>query len=162
MTQLPNIITAVRIVGSLGLLFCDVMGAAFWTIYAFCGISDIADGGLARKFMSVTKTGALLDSMADICFVVCCSLKLLAVFELPLWLWIWAGVIVTIKVINQMSALVMQGRCIFPHTIANKVTGFLLFIAIPLLFWSIIPLAFVAAVATFAAAHEGYFIRTNS
>ena len=162
MTQLPNIITVARIVGSLGLLFCDVMGVAFWTIYALCGISDIADGWLARKFDCTSKAGALLDSVADICFVVCCGWKLLPVFELPLWLWIWAGVIVVIKVVNQISALVMHGKCSFPHTKANKVTGFLLFIAIPMTFWSIIPLAIVATIATFAAVHEGHFIRTNS
>ena len=161
MRALPNILSSLRIVGAIGLLFCDVTSVVFWGLYLACGISDIADGWLARKFDCATKTGALLDSVADICFVVCCSLKLLPVFELPLWLWIWAGVIVVIKVINQVSALVMQGKCSFPHTIANKVTGFLLFIAFPLTFWSFIPLAIVAAVATFAAVQEGYFIRTK-
>ena len=34
MTHLPNIITVVRIAGSLGLLLCDVTGVAFWIIYA--------------------------------------------------------------------------------------------------------------------------------
>ena len=49
----------------------------------------------------------------------------------------------------------MYGRCCFPHTTANKATGFLLFIAVPMTFWSIIPITIVAAVATFAAIHEG-------
>ena len=62
MTQLPNIITLLRIAGSLGLLFCDVMGVAIWIIYGLCGISDIADGWLARKLKCVTKKGALLDN----------------------------------------------------------------------------------------------------
>ena len=65
MPQLPNIITLLRIAGSFGLLLCDVTGVAFWLIYGLCGISDIADGWLARKLKCVTKTGALLDSMAD-------------------------------------------------------------------------------------------------
>ncbi len=160
MRLLPNILSSLRIVGAIGLLFCDVTSVVFWGLYLACGISDMADGWLARKFDCATKTGALLDSMADICFVVCCAWKLLPVFELPLWLWIWAGVIVVIKVINQILALVIHGKCSFPHTIANKVTGFLLFIAIPLTFWSIIPLAVVSAVASFAAVQEGHFIRT--
>ena len=50
MKQLPNIITSFRIAGSLGLLLCDVTGTAFWIIYSLCGISDLADGWLARKF----------------------------------------------------------------------------------------------------------------
>ena len=109
----------------------------------------------------VTKTGALLDSLADICFVTCCAWKLLPILELPHWLWLWAGVIVVIKIVNQLSALVMYERCCFPHTTASKVTGFLLFIAVPMTVWSTIPLAIVAAFATFAAIHEGHYIRTN-
>jgi CDP-diacylglycerol--glycerol-3-phosphate 3-phosphatidyltransferase len=62
MTQLPNIITLLRIAGSMGLLFCDVMGVAIWIIYGLCGISDIVDGWLARKLKCVTKKGALLDN----------------------------------------------------------------------------------------------------
>ena len=171
MKLLPNIITLLRIAGSLGLLLCDVTGVMFWIIYALCGISDIADGWLARKLKCVTKTGALLDSVADICFVACCAWKLLPILgsalplcfgkELPQWLWLWAGVIVAIKIVNQISALVMYGHCSFPHTQANKATGFLLFIAVPIIVWSIIPITIVAAIATFAVIHEGHYIRTQ-
>ena len=155
MTHLPNSISVVRIAGSIGLLLCNVTSVAFWIIYALCGISDIADGWLARKMKCVTRTGALLDSLADICFVACCAWKLLPILELPQWLWLWAGVIAAIKVVNQLSALVMYGRCCFPHTTANKWAGFLLFIAVPMTAWSIVPISFVAIVATFAAIHEG-------
>ena len=161
MTLLPNIITLLRIVGSLGLLLCDVSGVAFWIIYGLCGISDIADGWLARKLKCVTKKGALLDSLADICFVVCLCFLLLPILELPQWLWLWAGVIVAIKVVNQISALVMYGHYCFPHTTPNKATGFLLFIAVPMAFFTIIPITIVAAIATFAAVEEGHFIRTR-
>ena len=95
-----------------------------------------------------------MDSLADICFVACCAWQLLPVLELPLWLWIWGGVIVVIKVVNQITALVKHGRCHFPHTIANKATGFMLFIAVPMTFHSIIPITVVAACATFAAIQE--------
>ena len=162
MTQLPNNITLLRIVGSLGLLVCDVTGVVYWIIYALCGISDIVDGWLARKLKCVTKTGALLDSVADICFVACCVWKLLPILELPQWLWLWAGVIVAIKVLNQISALVMYGHCCFPHTTANKATGFVLFIAVPMTVWTIIPISIATTVATFAAVQEGHFIRTRN
>ena len=69
MTQLPNIITLLRIAGSLGLFLSDVTNVLFWLVYALCCISDIADGWLVRKLKCVTKKGALLDSLADICFV---------------------------------------------------------------------------------------------
>ena len=162
MRRLPDIITLLRMAGSFGLLFYDVTGVVFWIIYGLCGISDIVDGWSARKLKCVTRTGALLDSMADICFVACCAWTLLPLLEMPQWLWLWAGVIVVIKVANQLSALATYGRCRFPHTLANKWTGFLLFIAVPMTFWSIIPITIVASVATFAAVQEGHFIRTRN
>ena len=155
MKHLPNILSSLRIVGAVALLLCDVVGTTFWALYTLCGISDMADGWLARKMKCVTKTGALLDSLADICFVACLCPLLLPILELPQWLWLWAGVIAAIKVVNQLSALVMYGRCCFPHTTANKWAGFLLFIAVPMTAWSIVPISFVAIVATFAAIHEG-------
>ena len=155
MKHLPNILSSLRMVGTVALLLCDAVGTTFWALYTLCGISDIADGWLARKLKCVTRTGALLDSLADICFVACCAWALLPILELPQWLWLWAGVIVAIKVVNQLSALVMYGRCYFPHTTANKWAGFLLFIALPIIIWSIIPISIAAFVATFAAIHEG-------
>ena len=161
MILLPNIITLFRIAGSLGLLLCDVAGVAYWIIYGLCGISDIVDGWLARKLKCVTKMGALLDRIADICFVACCAWELLPILKLPQWLWLWTGVIVAIKIVNQISALVSYRRCCFPHTTANKWAGFLLFIAVPMTFCTVIPITIVAAIATFAAIQEGHFIRTK-
>ncbi|MBQ2187124.1 MAG: CDP-alcohol phosphatidyltransferase family protein [Bacteroidales bacterium] len=161
MKNLPNIITTFRLLGSVCILFFDVDSIAFWTIYFACGISDMLDGYLAREFHCESKTGALLDSLADIVFVACCCIKLIPALTLPNWLWIWALVIVFIKVINQISALVIFKKCVFPHTIANKVTGFLLFVGIPVTFFveSLIPIVIIAIFATFAAIQEGHFIR---
>ena len=160
MKHLPNILSSLRMVGAVALLLYNGASSTFWVLYAVCGISDIADGWLARRLKCVTKTGALLDSLADFCFVVCCAWKLLPILELTQWLWFWAGIIVAIKIVNQFSALVMYGRCRFPHTLANKWAGFLLFVAVPMTVWSIIPISIAATVATFAAIQEGYYIRT--
>ena len=162
MKHLPNILSSLRMVGAVALLLCDVVGTTLWALYTLCGISDIVDGWLARKLKCVTGTGALLDSLADFCFVACCAWKFLPILELPQWLWLWAGVIVAIKVVNQVSAVVVCGHCCFPHTLANKATGFLLFIAVPMTVWSIIPISISAVVATFAAVQEGHFIRRNA
>ena len=124
-------------------------------------MSDVMDGYLARKLHAESKTGAVLDSVADICFVACCAIRLIPIIQIPSWLWIWAGVIVLIKLVNQVSALIVCKRFCFPHTTANKLTGFLLFLSVPTAFWSIVPIAFVAGAATFAAVQEGHFIRTG-
>ena len=160
MRHLPNVLSVLRIAGSIGLLFCNVSGWSFWALYVLCGISDMADGWLARKFQAETMAGAILDSVADIVFVGCCSIRLLPVWEIPTWLWIWAGMVVLIKIVNQISSLVVNKRLCFPHTLANKLTGLLLFLTVPAVFWSVIPISIVAFIATFAALEEGYLIRS--
>ena len=163
MKHIPNIITALRIVGAFGLLFYDFRSAVFWTLYLVCGLSDMLDGFLARRLRCESKAGASLDSVADLAFVVCCCVKLIPVLNLPFWLWIWAGAIVVVKVINQISALVMYKKFCFPHTFANKATGLLLFVAVPLTIFleASVPMVVTAALATFAAVQEGHFIRTG-
>ena len=161
MKHLPNVISALRIAGSVGLLFCHVTGWPFWALYALCGISDMVDGWLARKLQAETKAGAILDSVADLSFVACCAVRLLPILSIPSWLWIWAGIIVVIKIVNQASALAVFKRFCFPHTVANKLTGFLLFLTVPTIFRTLMPVAVVAAVATFAAIQEGHYIRTR-
>ena len=161
MKHLPNIITVLRIAGAIGLLFCNVTGWQFWTLYALCGLSDMVDGRLARRLHAETEAGAILDSVADLSFVVCCAIRMLQGVEIPVWLWILAGVIVFIKIVNQVSALVVCKRFCFPHTPADKLTGILLFLAAPSVFWSVIPIAAVGAVAAFAAVQEGHLIRTE-
>ena len=163
MKPLPNAISALRFLGAVFLLFFRVESCAFWVIYFVCGLSDMADGYLARKLGCESKAGAMLDSLADLVFMVCCCFKLIPALAFPKWLWIWGGVIVATKIINQISALVMYKKCIFPHTIANKVTGGLLFVGVSLTLFleSIVPMIVIAAVATFAAVQEGHFIRTN-
>ena len=164
MKHLPNFITSFRFLGALGLLFFDVESVAFWVIYFACGLSDMADGFLARKLHCESKTGAMMDSLADLAFVVSSCIKLIPVLALPHWLWLWGAAIVVIKVINQISAIVMYKKCLFPHTIANKAAGLLLFVGVPLTLFleSIAPMVIITVVATFAAVQEGHFIRTRS
>ena len=119
------------------------------------------DGWLAKKLQAESKTGSVLDSIADLSFVVCCAIQLLPILSIPSWLWIWAEIIVIIKIVNHISSLIIIKNFCIPHTIANKLTGFLLFIAVPTINWSIIPIAVVAIIATFAAIQEGYYIGTR-
>ena len=162
MKHLPNIITALRIAGSIGLLFCNTNGWMFWTLYVFCGISDMIDGWLARKLKAESKTGSILDSIADLSFIACCAIQLLPILSIPSWLCIWAGIIVIIKIVNQISSLIIIKKFCFPHTIANKLTGVLLFITVPTIDWCIIPIVIVAIIATFAAIQEGYLLHSHS
>ena len=88
---------------------------------------------------------------------------LLPVLDIPVWLYVWIGIIALIKVINVISGLVVQKRFDSVHSTMNKVTGLLLFM-LPLTI-TFFDLKYSAAVvcifATFASIQEGHFIRTN-
>ena len=44
------------------------------------------------------RKGAKLDTIADIVFVIACLVKLLPVLVIPVWLWVWIGIIALIKI----------------------------------------------------------------
>ena len=126
--QIANIITISRILGSIGLLFCPAFSVVFYIVYLFCGITDMVDGTIARKTNSVSKTGARLDTVADIVFVAVCFAKILPLIQLPFWLWFWIVVIAVIKTVNIVLGLVRSKKLVSVHTLLNKATGFLLFL----------------------------------
>ena len=160
---MANIITGIRIVISVLLLFCPVFSQVFYILYITAGVSDMADGAVARKTGTVSEFGSRLDTIADIVFVVVCMIKLIPVLNIPLWLFIWIAIIVLIKIINIISGYVMSKELVAAHTVMNKVTGIVLFI-LPLTITRIdlkYSGALVSAVATFAAIQEGHYIRVG-
>ncbi len=56
-THIANIITGIRILGSILLAFVPVFSAVFYTVYLTCGLSDMADGMIARKTNNVSSFG---------------------------------------------------------------------------------------------------------
>ena len=160
---MANIVTSLRIVYSIALLFFPVFSPAFYALYLTAGLSDMVDGWIARKTHTASELGAKLDTIADIVFFIVCLVKLLTVLNIPVWIYVWIGIIALIKIINIISGFVVQKRFVSVHSIMNKTTGLLLFI-FPLTI-SFIDLKYTSAVvcifATFAAIQEGHFIRTN-
>ena len=126
--QLANIFTGLRIIGSIALLFFAFPSRPFYILYLFCGFSDMIDGTIARKFNAVSSFGSKLDTVADIVFMAVCSIKLLPVIHLSIFLWIWIAVIAMIKVTNIVLGFVYRKELVDLHTVWNKATGFLLFI----------------------------------
>lgn len=161
--NMANIITSFRIVCSIALLLFPAFSPPFYTLYIAAGISNMIDGTVARKTGTVSTLGLKLDTAADFVFVVCCLIKLLPVFNIPTWLYVWIVLIALIKIFNIISGFNAQRKLVAVHSIMNKATGILLFI-LPLSF-SIVPLKYsaitVCAVATFAAVQEGHYTRTG-
>ena len=46
---MANIITGIRIVLSVVLMFCQALSPTFYALYIAAGISDMIDGAVARK-----------------------------------------------------------------------------------------------------------------
>lgn len=158
-----NIITSFRIAASLAIPFVHVFGIPFWILYGFSGVTDIADGYVARKTRSESRGGAMLDSIADLVFVAVCLFKILPEMRIGrwIWLWLWLAVIILLKLANIAYGLVFKHRLIMPHTFANKLTGGLLFLLPMAIQWIpvTVPAIIVCSVATFAAVQEGRFIK---
>ena len=72
-----NKITALRILGTIVLVFLKVPSAVFYLIYTLTGITDVLDGYFARKTGTASEFGARLDSVSDIIFYTVMLLKLL-------------------------------------------------------------------------------------
>ena len=151
-----DLITLSRILLSLSLLFLPPLSIAFGVLYLLCGISDAADGFVARKTHTESETGAKLDSAADLIFVAVCAVKLLPLVRLNTWLWIWVAVIALIKIAAMVLCFVRTHTFAPPHSIANKLTGVLLFLlplTLPLMDIRY-PAALICAVATIAAMQD--------
>ena len=158
-----NLITGVRILCSIALLFCQPFSPPFIVLYLIAGITDMTDGAMARKTNTTSELGAKLDTAADFVLLAVCLWKLLPMLSVPLWLWLWIGGIALIKAVNLLSGFILQKRFVAMHTAMNRVTGVLLF-ALPLTL-PVVALQYsaplVCAAATFAAIQEGHDIRTG-
>lgn len=158
---MANIITGIRIVISVVLLFCPVLSPTFYALYITAGVSDMIDGAVARRTGTASEFGSRLDTAADIIFVAVCLIKLLPVLHVPVWLYLWIAIIALIKVANIAVGYIRQKEFISVHSMINKVTGGLLFV-FPLTL-AFIDLRYSAAVvcmvATAAAIQEGQLIK---
>lgn len=163
MKKIANIITAFRIIFGIAILFLPPLSPMFYALYLLAGLTDMIDGTVARKTNTVSAFGAKLDTIADFIFVAVCLIKLLPIFDIPIWLYIWISIIALIKLINIISGAVMFKRIVALHTVTNKITGALCFLLpftlsfINLNYSAIV----VCAAATFAAIQEGHYIRTG-
>ena len=163
MKNIANYISISRIIMSIMLLVPTPFSVAFNVIYIYCGISDMLDGFIARISKNESELGDKLDSIADIIFVIMAMIKILQMLNLTNGIIIWIVFIVFIKIVNIIYSYVNNKKIVLSHTILNKITGFIVFIApfIIIHINSIISEIIICSVATFAAVQEGYYIRTR-
>ncbi|ORX80919.1 Phosphatidylglycerophosphate synthase [Anaeromyces robustus] len=160
-SKIANVITSIRILCSIALLFNPVFSWAFYLLYIIAGLSDMIDGTIARKTNSVSEFGSKLDTIADIIFVSVCLIELIPIMNFPFWLYVWIISIGFIKLNSILYGYIKLKEIVSVHSFMNKITGLLLFI-FPLTV-SIIPLKYstiiICIFATVAAIQEGYYVK---
>jgi len=91
--DIPNLISGLRLLlvpGLVALLLQERYSVAFY-VFLLAGLSDAADGFLARTFDWRSELGAILDPLADKLMVISVTLTLAVQELIPLWL---AGLVV--------------------------------------------------------------------
>lgn len=126
--NIANVLTFSRMLCGVCLLFFEVFSPIFYILYLFCGFSDMIDGFVARKTKSVTAFGYKLDSIADIIFLTCASIKLIPEINLPTWLWAWVILIFVAKIAALSLSYLHKKTITFPHNKLNKACGLFLFL----------------------------------
>ena len=129
---IPNILTSLRIVLSVALIFIyPVLGIASFIVYIIAGFTDMIDGTLARRIPGGNSLlGARLDSFADLTLVVVGIFVLLPAMGVT---GIQFNIIVATLVFkilsSSVSGFIKHRQVLFLHTISNKLMVIFLFIA---------------------------------
>jgi len=128
MKMLPNLLSAARGLGALLMLIPGLPVGGLWGLYIFCGVSDMLDGALARRFGWESETGAKIDSIADLLFAGSALLKILPLLTLPGWIWPVCAAVAGLRLFGMSRRLIRRKKPVFFHTKLNKLTGLLLFL----------------------------------
>lgn len=126
---IPNILSISRILLSLLLLFLFKNPISFLLLYFLVSLTDVLDGFLARKLKTESVWGARLDSIGDFVFYIMIAIYLIAEYQSivrPFWMPVL--LILVIRLCNIVIGFAKYKRLIMIHTIANKITGLLIFL----------------------------------
>jgi Phosphatidylglycerophosphate synthase len=136
--QIPNILSICRIGFSVILPFITGNSLLFLIVYLLSGITDVADGYIARKYGWTSRMGALLDSLADTVFYLILLLILWLRFALVITNnWPWLAAVLLVKISAMVISAIRFRKVVFVHTLANKFFGLCGFFVIPLVFFNI-------------------------
>lgn len=132
----PNLITVVRFLLIPVFIGFVVSGHPGWALVTLVvlGVSDWADGFIARRFDQGSKLGKALDPIADRLAIIAIVLSLVLVGLLP---WPSVTIIVLVDaVLALLSFLWFRGNPDLDVTWTGKVRSALLFVGLPLLLFS--------------------------
>ena len=128
--HIPNLITSLRIIAAIIMIFLEPLSLAFYVVYGACGLSDAIDGFIARKFHYESKLGSILDSVADLIFYTVMGIKIIPVMIelLNVVHWLLILIPVGIQIVAYILCAFKFHRFSSLHTYGNKVLGALVFL----------------------------------
>ena len=88
LSQLPNILTILRIILTIPVVITLLNAEYFTTVILFfiAGITDGLDGFIAKRFNCTSRLGSILDPAADKLLLSCTFFTMFLTNILPLWL----------------------------------------------------------------------------
>jgi cardiolipin synthase len=132
----PNLLTLVRFLLIPVYVILVVRGHPGWAIVTLVGlgVTDWADGFVARRFHQESRLGKALDPIADRLSIIAIVLSLVLVGLLP---WIVVAIVVLVDlVLALMSSLMFRGSPDLGVSWTGKIRSALLFVGLPVLLFS--------------------------
>jgi len=133
MKNLPNILSISRILVSCALFFLGSYPVLFTVLYLYCGISDIADGFIARRWNAESRIGTKLDSIGDLILYLLITVIFLTSTSLIRETWfLWLVLLIFIlKIVNVFLTKIRFGEWNIIHTAGYKISGLLIYFMLP-------------------------------
>jgi CDP-diacylglycerol--glycerol-3-phosphate 3-phosphatidyltransferase len=132
--SIPNILSLSRIVLAFALFFISTYPVLLFSLVVLCGITDVLDGYLARRFHCESNLGARLDSLGDLVYYSALTLYVIR-YQMPLIQPYLGGIfaIFVIKTLTLVVSKLRNGRIYSLHTYGNKLTGVMVVVSICLI-----------------------------
>ena len=141
--NLANIITSIRIIGALSLIFFKPLSIPFFIIYGICGLSDAFDGFVARKLGISSPLGSALDSISDLLFYGIMAAKIFPILvdNLTVLEWVIIAVPTGLHFVAYILCAIKFNKFSAIHTYADKALGLFVY-AFPFFLIGLVPLVY--------------------
>ena len=157
MKHIPNTLSALRIALAVGLLFLAHRPWLFTAVYLVCGLTDVFDGKIARRYHVESNLGSKLDAVGDSLLfgTAAISVFYLAGLEIELLRCVLVlSVAVAYKLANVAVTRFLFGEWNMMHTLMNKATFVTLFFCVPVFllieeinFWVVVGISAIICLA---------------
>ena len=134
---IANHLTAARfyLIVPVVVLFGHGLYPAALVVYVILGLTDIADGIIARRRKEQTEFGVVMDPLADVFSTAAVFAAFLAKGIIPGWLFAILMVRYCILIVGSFVLFLMTGPIRFRSTIPGKIVGILQGIGIIIIVW---------------------------